>query len=183
MSAYDLPTTVKVGGKDYAIETDFRKIINILTAFNDPDLDDEAKSFVFFSAFFREPVPREHLLEAYEAGMEFIEAGIKSDGKPARRLMDWEQDAPLIIPAVNKVAGTEIRALPYLHWWTFISYYMEIGESQFSNVLQIREKRRKGKKLDKWENAYYRENKQMIDLKERMSQDEEQALAELLGDL
>lgn len=182
MNAYGLPTSLRIGGKDYAIETDFRKIINVLTAFNDPDLDDETKSFVFFSAFFKEEIPRDCLKEAYEAGMDFIEAGIKSDGKPAKRMMDWEQDAPLIIPAVNKVAGMEIRALPYLHWWTFLSYYMEIGESQFSNVLQIREKKRKGKKLEKWEAAYYRENKQLVDLKEKVSEDDEQALAELLGE-
>ena len=56
-------------------------------------------------------------------------------------LMDWEQDAPIIIPSVNRVLGKEIRALPYLHWWTFMGAYMEIGESLFSQVVSLRKKR------------------------------------------
>ena len=49
--------------------------------------------------------------------------------------MDWDQDAPLIVPAINKVLGGEVRAMPYLHWWTFVGAYMEIGEGVFSSVL------------------------------------------------
>ena len=63
--------------------------------------------------------------------------------------MDWEQDAALLFPAVNKAAGFEVRTCPYMHWWTFMSYYMEIGESLFASVINIRLKKSKGKKLEK----------------------------------
>lgn len=79
--------------------------------------------------------------EACQKACEFIDCGIKNDGKPRPRTMDWEQDAPIIIPAVNKVNNAEVRATDYMHWWTFFGLYMEIGESTFSTVVSIRDKR------------------------------------------
>lgn len=181
MTGYDLPESITLGGRDYPIRTDFRDILNIIDALEDPDLTDESKSMVFFTALFRDPVPPEYQREAITKGMEFIAAGISDDagGKPAPKVMDWNQDASMIIPAINRVAGTEIRALPHLHWWTFVGYYMEIGESQFSNVLNIRQKRAKHKKLEKYEQDFYRANKSRIDLKRRISEDEQKTLDDI----
>ena len=81
--------------------------------------------------------------------------------------MDWEQDAPIIIPAVNKVMGKEVRLIPYLHWWTFMGAYMEIGDSLFNQVLSIRQKKKSGEHLEKWENKFYQDNKALCDLKEK----------------
>ena len=80
--------------------------------------------------------------------------------------MDWEQDAAIIIPAVNSVAGREIRLDPGIHWWTFFGWYMSIGDGLFASVLRIRSKKAKGKKLEKWEEEFYRENRHLIDLKQ-----------------
>lgn len=175
-----LPESLSVDGKDYRIRTDFRDIITVLESMTDPELDDNARLMVFFGILFLDPVPTQDLQEAYEKGVEFINAGIEDDGKPAPTLMDWEQDAPLIIPAINKVAGAEIRALPHVHWWTFMGYYMEIGESTFSNVINIRQKKRKGKKLEDYEREYYRENRKLIDLKPKLTEEEKQQMQELL---
>ena len=108
---------------------------------------------------------------AYEKACVFIDCGMKDDGKPRPRTIDWEQDAVIIIPAVNNVAHTEIRALSYLHWWTFFGYFMEIGESQLSSVVNIRQKKARGKKLEKWERDFYRENKELVDLKPHESEE------------
>lgn len=181
MNNYSLPTSLEIDGTEYRIRTDFRDIINIMVALGDPDLDDEAKAYVFFTAFFIDPVPPPLRGAAMEAGFEFINGGMKSDNRPAPKLMDWEQDAPLIMPAINKVAGKEVRALEYLHWWTFLGYYMEIGESQFSTVIGIRQKLQKKQKLEKYEKEYYRQNKETVDLKKKISSDELDALNELVG--
>ncbi len=53
----------------------------------------------------------------------------------------------MIVPAVNKVAGKEIRTVPYMHWWTFFGYFMESGECLFNTVVGIRSKKAKGEKL------------------------------------
>ena len=95
--------------------------------------------------------------------------------------MNWEQDAGLIIPAVNKVIGKEVRAIQYMHWWTFAGAYMEIGESLFSQVLSIRQKKQKHQKLEKWEQEFYQKNRSMIDLKKRYSKEEKQKQKELLA--
>ena len=167
-----LPETLDVGGKDYRIRTDFRDIINILISMTDPELDADARAAVFFGILFIDPIPAAHVQDAYEKGMEFIAAGIEDDGKPSPTLMDWQQDATILIPAINKVAGQEVRALPHVHWWTFMGWYMEIGESTFSNVVNIRQKKSKGKKLEDYERDYYRENRKLIDLTPKMTQEE-----------
>ena len=70
------------------------------------------------------------------------------------KTIDWEKDSQLISSAINKVAGQEIRAVPYIHWWTFMGYFSAIGESPLSTVLSIRNKLVKGKKLEKWEREF-----------------------------
>ena len=88
------------------------------------------------------------------------------------------------LPAVNKVNNADVRATDYMHWWTFFGLYMEIGESTFSTVVSIRDKKRKGKKLEKWEQEYYKNNKSIVDLHQKSTErsDEEKAeLRELFG--
>ena len=91
----------------------------------------------------------------------FFNLDQKDSGKSVNyKLIDWQQDAPMICSAINKVAGKEIRAEEYIHWWTFLGYYMAIGESALSTVVGIRNKIIKGKKLEKHEQEFRRENPQ-----------------------
>ena len=167
MNAYYLPNSLSIGGQKYALRSDFRAVLDVLIAFNDPELDDYAKQRVMLEILLPEwqNIPREHLQEACTKLVQFIDCGQKDDGKDHPRVIDWEHDAGIIIPAVNSVAHTEIRAVPHLHWWTFFGYFMEIRESLFSNVLSIRQKKAKGKKLEKWEQDFYKENRAIIDFK------------------
>ena len=103
-------------------------------------------------------------MEAVEKANDFLDCGSRWDKTPKPRMMDWEQDAGIIIPAVNAVAGQDIRLDPDIHWWTFFGWYMSIGDGLFATVLRIRGKKAKGKPLDKWEEEFYRENRQIIDL-------------------
>lgn len=138
----------------------------MLMACSDPELDDEAKAAVLLQIIYpgwRE-IPESNIQEALEKACAFIDCGQKDDGKPKPKMIDWEQDAPIIIPEVNKVAGREIRLDPNIHWWTFFGWFMGIGEGILGNVLHIRQKLRKGEKLEKWEREYYNENKGMCDL-------------------
>ena len=195
MYAWRLPTSIHVGRYDCDIRTDYRVILDILTAVNDPDIfdpgmtDDEKKYeqamtmlqilYIDFDA-----IPPSDWNEAMEKAIEFIDCGMKDDGRPKPRLMDWEQDAPIIVPAVNKICGFDIRSQDYMHWWTFLGYYMEIGECTLSNVVSIRNKKRRGKKLEKWEQEFYRDNKALIDLKTKKaerSEEEKEALRKLFG--
>lgn len=164
---WTLPTALNVGGKDYPIRYQYHAILTVLSAYSDPDLEDDEKQEIMLTVIFpnASEIPSEHISEAIHKACEFIDCGQGDDGKVRPKVMDWDQDADIIIPAINKVAGFEIRSNDDLHWWTFWGYFMSIGDSLFSNVLHIRRKKKSGKKLDKWEEEFYRENKSMVDLK------------------
>lgn len=195
MYAWKLPTSLHVGGANYKIRTDYRVILDILAAMNDPDIldpgmtEDEKQAEkvltmlqILYIDFDR--MPPSDWKEASEKACEFIDCGIHDDGTPKPRLMDWEQDAPIIVPAVNKVCNFDVRSVKYMHWWTFFGYYMEIGECMLSTVVSIRDKKRRGKKLEKWEQEFYRNNKHIVDLrtkKAERSEEEKEELRKLFG--
>lgn len=90
--------------------------------------------------------------------------------------MDWEQDFRLLIAPINRIAGQEVRALPYMHWWTFLSYYGEIGDCYFAQIVRIRDLKAKGKLKDKADREFYRRNRDAIDIKRRYSKTEEEII-------
>lgn len=176
MNVWELPVTIDVAGRKLDIRTDYRIVLDCLVAMNNPDLDDEEKwLYVMMSMIVDfDNLQEAEYAEACEKLSQFIDQDTHQDTDigQSKRIMDWEQDAALIIPAVNHVAGKEIRAESYMHWWTFIAYYMSIGESVYSQVISIRQKKMSHQKLDKWEQKYYLENKSLIDLKDRLSKEE-----------
>lgn len=175
MEVWELPTSIVVGGIKYDIRTDFRAILDILKTFNDPEFANDEKWIVALTILYIDfdEMPPQDYEEAREKAIEFIDMGIKDDGKKKPHTMDWEQDGAVIIPSVNRVLGKEIRAMQYLHWWTFLGAYMEIGESLFSQILNIRMKKAKRKKLDDWERDFYKENKNLIDLDVKYTEEEQ----------
>lgn len=181
---YDLPKTVAFGGREWEINTDFRDVLTVLIAFEDPDLTDAERAYVCLYNLFNdfEEIPKEQMQDALDAALRFIDRGEESDGGP--RTMDWEQDAGIIFPAVNAVAGFEVRATEYLHWWTFCGYFMELKESTAATVFALRQKRAKGKKLEKWEQEFWRENKKLCQLRRKLTEEEkaeDERLRKLLG--
>lgn len=194
---WELPTSINVNNHEYAIRTDYRAVLDVLTALSDKEMqgDSQAETNYIYAMLMIEimvidcdSVPIEEYQEVIEKLSDFIDMGIEPDDKKSPRIMDWEQDATLIIPAVNRVVGKEIRAEQYMHWWTFLSAYMEIGDCSFSNILEIRKKKAHGKKLEKWEQEYIRENKNIVLLREKLTDEEkaerkkeEEALNDLFG--
>lgn len=175
-----LPESLKIGDSDFRIRTDFRDVLTVFNAYNDPDLTDDAKTFIMMRIMYPDldKIPEELMQEAAEKAIEFLNCGQTDDGKKKPQLMDWEQDAEIIIPAINKVAGCEVREKEHLHWWTFLGYYMEIGDGIFSQVVNIRYKRVHGKKLEKWEEEFERENRKLCKLRKRLTEEEKAQLEE-----
>lgn len=174
-----LPRAVEVNGEYYDIRTDYRDILNIIEAFNDPELTESEKVYVCLFVLFEdfENIPHTDLEAAFQAALSFIDCGTgdKGEARKAPRVMDWGQDETIIFPAINKVAGFEVRSSDYLHWWTFMGYYMEISDGVFSQVLSMRSKKARGKPLEKWEQEYWRANKHICVLETRLSAEEQAA--------
>ena len=180
--SWKLPESLLVGDSTFRIRTDFRDILTIFEAYNDPDLPIDAKTYVMMNIIYPdyETIPAELMQEAAEKAVDFINMGQEDDDRKKPQLMDWQQDADILIPAINKVAGCEVRAVDHLHWWTFMGYYMEIGESLFSQVVGIRYKRAHGKKLEQWEKDFEKDNKHIVRLKKRLTAEEQAERDEFL---
>lgn len=170
MNIYGLPKTAVIGGTEYHINTDYRDILEIIGFLNDSMRPDYIRWQIALGLFYDANIPDEHQKEAMEYMVDFISYG-ESEAQPGPKLIDWEQDAHLIIGDVNKVAGMEVRETKYLHWWTFLSYFYGIGEGQLSTVISIRTKKISGKKLEKWEEEFYKKNKKRIDFQKPKTQD------------
>lgn len=187
MGAYDLPTSLTIGEGAFPIRYGWRAVLDIFAAFNDPDMDGDMKTEVLLKVLYPDwqKIPHDLIPEAVKKGCEFLDCGTKPEKRNRPRSMDWEQDASMIIPAINDVAGREVREDLNIHWWTFFGWYMSIDNGLFATVLYIRQKKAKGKKLEKHEEEFYRENRHLIDLKvqdtEEVRQEKENILKWLNG--
>lgn len=162
---YTLPTKVEIDGKEYNIRNkgDYRVILDVISCLNDKDMTDNSKIFSALYIFYEE-IPN-NAQKAVEEMYKFINCGEEDNSTGnEEQLVDWDKDIKYMFAPINHVAGTEIRALEYLHWYTFMSYYMEMGECFYSHIIVIRQKKRRGQKLDDWEKEFYRENADKIDM-------------------
>lgn len=182
---YDLPERLTVGETVYEIRSDFRDVLDILEICNDTEINEQERYYLtllFFYIDFQN-MPERDYREALEKCFWFINGGEneRKDAKKAPQLMDWEQDYPYIIAPINRVVGHEIRALPHLHWWTFLSAYMEIGECTFAQIVHIRDMKRQGKKLSSFDQEWYRKNRDLVDLGTRYSAKDDELFQKLVG--
>lgn len=170
-----LPRKLEVDGRQLPIRTDYRVILTVFEAFNDAELSLEEKWETAIRLIFPDWKEIKNKNEAVIKINWFINLGKEEEKDKkdnAAPYFDWKQDEQMIFSAVNNVARQEIRALPYLHYWTFAGYFNEIGEGLFNTVVSIRTKRRKHKKLTEAEQEFYRNNKAMVDLERRYSKEE-----------
>ena len=183
---WQLPTSIELSGREYDIRTNYRAILDIFKAIEDKELSEQEKAEVMLKILYIDwqDIPRCDLQTALEKGREFIDCGISGEERKGVALMNWEKDSPIIAPAINKSVGMDVRSVKYMHWWTFMAAYMEIHDSMFNQVVQIRQKRSKKQKLETWEREFYQSNKKLIDLEETdrgRSKEEANALRELFG--
>ena len=181
---YILPKTITVNDREYAIRNngDFRIVLDCFSVLNDMELEEAERYitciYIFLTFNDIEDVlnlPEEDLTPIVEEMFKFFRCG-GDDSLVANtnyKTIDWEQDSQLICSAINAVAKTEVRALDYLHWWTFMGYFSAIGESPLATVVSIRTKMVKGKKLEKYEMEFQRDNPQYFNWDCRTQQQKE----------
>lgn len=178
---FDLPTKLNIGGTDYDIRSDYRAVLEICTALSDTELTEQEKAYVALAIFYPDldEIPTEHWEEALSKCFRFIDDGQEANTSGGHRLMDWEKDFRHIVAPINRVAGQEIRSVEYLHWWTFLSYFYEIGsECVFAQIVRIRDKLAKHKKLEKEEKEWLKQNRAMVELKQAYTVEDEEMLAQ-----
>lgn len=166
---YELPTTVTVNDTIYTIRDkgDYRMVLDCFSVLNDIELDERERILACLIIFYADfntiesvlSLEEDILASLIESAFSFFNCGQKhSSGETNYKTIDWDQDSQLISSAVNKVAGKEIRAEQYIHWWTFMGYFNAVGESALATVVGIRDKIAKGKKLEKYEQQFRQDN-------------------------
>ena len=187
---WTLPETVHFADTDWRVHTDFRDVLEILRWLDgsaDPALTDSERWYVALALFYRDfsLMPPTQYREACEAMATFVQAGRPDGGPCAPRLMDWQQDAALIAAGTARAAGQDLRALPHLHWWSFLGWFDSISDGPFATVVALRDKLRRGKKLEPWEREFYRAHRAEVDLHRPASPEadaEKQRLLALLNE-
>lgn len=165
---YNIPQSININGQEFPIRNkgDFRMVLDCLVALEDTELTKQERivtSLIIFYDGMNSVEDLHKLGDLEKATLEmfkFFNCGqTESPGASVNyKLIDWERDSQLVSSAVNKVAGKEIRLENYVHWWTFMGYYLAVGESPLSMVVNIRNKIIKGKKLEKYETEFRRSN-------------------------
>lgn len=175
-----MPKSAIINGTEYEIRSDYRAVLDVLTIMDDIDLTDRERGALAFEIFYPafDEMPCSDYKEAGEFLQWFVGGGEIRSSKPKMKLADWQQDFPIIVNPVNRVLGYEVRDCEYCHWWTFLSAYFEIGDCLFAQVVSIRKKKRLGKKLDKHEKQFYRDNQDLIDFKVKLTEEEQAFLDE-----
>ena len=134
----NLPETVKVSGKEYPFDTDFRTFIILEKILDNPALTDRQKVGEMLDLFFTDEIPEDQegainaILEMYQGGEE------QKPVKPRRaarngnvelkptRLYSFEYDAPLIYGAFLHDYGIDLNEVEYLHWWKFLALFRSL---------------------------------------------------------
>lgn len=180
---YEIPTKIFIEGEEFPIRNngDYRMVLDCFKALQDAELNPKERVFCSLLIFYENinsiadinkfPDLETAIKEMYN----FFNCGKdQSVGKRMKhRLIDWDKDSQMICSAINKVANKEVRAEPYIHWWTFMGYYSAVGESLLSTVLSIRDKLSRGKKLEKYEREFKNENPEYFVWNARTTDDEE----------
>lgn len=180
---YNIPTSITIQDKSFGIRNkgDYRVVLDCFSALNDTELTDQERMIAALIIFYEDinsiddinniPDTEVAIKEMYK----FFNCGEDESigAKFNYRLIDWDKDEQMICAAINKVANTEIRLAPYIHWWTFMGYYTAVGDSLLSQVVSIRHKIVTNKKLEKYEQQFKRDNPQYFVWKSKSLEDEE----------
>jgi len=162
----ELPKSLMVDGVDCPINSDYRAALTIFEAFGDSSLSDLNKNIALLEILYDFEIP-ENETEAQKQAIWFLDIGgaVQKETDLSPRTLDYRQDEQLIFSGINAVIGHDIREDDYMHWWTFYGLCQAISpESLISHIVGIRSKMGKGKKLEKYEQEFYRENKHLIDM-------------------
>ena len=165
---YEIPTTIVIDDREFPIRCkgDYRMVLDCFSCLNDFELTDTERLIACLIIFYEDfediadvqDLDTELLTRLVKEMYNFFECGENPMHSMPYKTIDWEKDSQMVCSAVNKVAHTEVRAVKYLHWWTFLGYFSEVGESVLSTVVGIRNKIKRGKKLEKHEREFKARN-------------------------
>lgn len=128
-----LPNGVKVDGKFYKMDFDFRNVLRMIDILDDDTLTREAMAYNALHCLCKRPRNVFAVLDAVKALL--FKAPRKKGGQ---KVTDWVQDAPLIRTAFRQAYGIDLFR-DNLHWIEFTELLNAIPEgNRYSEIVGIR---------------------------------------------
>jgi len=163
------PTAVMIGDQEIPINSDFRTGIRIILAFEDNDLAGFEKQSVLLQNLYPKPIENEFIEEAVKQGIKFLNCGKvvseDEDNEDLPRLYSFDQDAELIFAAFKQTHGIDLDEAQ-LHWWKFMTLFMDLGaDTAFCNLIGLRHRLKTGK-ATKEERQFARDHEKLVELPE-----------------
>ena len=160
-----LPTKIKVNNNIYDINYDYRTIINILLSFEDTELTKDEQMYIMLKNLYKQDVPENDIEEALKKGIKFIDGGVVEENKAnEKRIYSFKKDGNYIFSGINQTHHIDLTEKINLHWWVFLSLFMDMSaDCTFGELIYYR-KRKNENKLTKEEKEQYRKIKKLVDL-------------------
>lgn len=145
-----LPDAIRVNERIYEVNSDFRDCLRIILAFEDNELVPIEKQMVLVDNLYKEPVAAEDYGEAIRKGVRFLDGGGQADddedGESGPRVYSFGKDANLIFAAFQQTHGIDLQNTEYMHWWHFLTLFMDLGENTvFCSLVGLRKRVKTGK--------------------------------------
>ena len=170
-----LPETVRIHGKEYPIQSDFRigiKLDGILRS----ELEEQEKIKRMLVLYFKENIPPD-IPAAIDKIIWFYRCGELLDNedeeKKKRRYIRRKskdpacvltQDAPYVYAAFMDQYGIDLTSVTFMHWWKFMALFESLGdETKMSKIMYYRQASTSG--MSKERRAFINEMKKIYKIK------------------
>lgn len=177
-----VPTSVKIEGIEYLINSDFRYSILFTLLMQDSNIEDNKKAEQILNIYYPIIPPQkdeaiEKIMWFYRGGKE-IKQG-KGKGKRNNKISySYDQDDELIFAAFLAQYRIDLTEIEYLHWWKFKALFNSLhDDNKICEVMSIRNKDL-SKIKDKEERKYYKEMQEYYKIEEETTEDDLKALEE-----
>lgn len=177
-----LPTRVKIGGKFYNINSDFRISILFELLMQDEDIEDELKITQALKLYFPKIPPLKYIEETINAIMWFYGCGnekeelnkrIKTTSTDLEQAYSFEYDNAYIYDAFMSQYKIDLSTIVNLHWWKFRALFEGLTEENM--IVKIMNYRTMDlSKMDKIEREFYKEKKEFFKLPKKISKADEE---------
>jgi hypothetical protein len=171
-----LPSSVKIDGTEYEINSDFRTSVLFSLLMEDDSLNEEEKVLQAVNLYY--PVIPNNIGKAIEQIKWFYSCG-KSD-KPignkkrktnSKKVFDFEVDANYIYSAFMSQYNIDLQDIGQLHWWKFKALLEGLKEdNKLSKIIQYRSMDL-SKIKDKEQRKFYKDMQKQYSLKKESEEE------------
>ena len=139
-----LPRSIQIGGKNYAINTDYRIMADFETEINRADISDKKAFAKIFhktiSALFLE-IPKADIRQIIDGVLWYYRCGKEPQKKFSqirKRCYDYDEDSDYIFAAFMQTYGDDLFS-SNMHWWEFRAKFTALTDkTEFVKIMQYR---------------------------------------------